>query len=179
MIFFLILVVTMIAAFGAQQFIPPLPPFNERILLMQIIMFYGSVALPAWGMLALAFLGGLMWDLRTAQIVDDQLEVGIGWSVILYAVLCGLLSGFRPLFMRGRWELHCILTGICTAAIPFAEYLMLSIRRQPIVFVFNREIWWRIGGAGLAAMFIAPFIFFGMNYIAYLVRFNPQPDRRR
>jgi hypothetical protein len=179
MIFFLILLASMVLAFVAQLFIGAIPEFNSRIFLMQIIMFYGAVALPTWGMLSLAFAGGLMWDLFHVQFIAGEAEINLGWSVVLYAVLCALLSGFRPLFQRGRWELHCFLTGVFVAAIPLAEYLMLSIRRQPVVFVFNREIWWRIGGAGLTAMILAPFFFFGLNYIAYLVRYDPHPERNK
>jgi hypothetical protein len=174
MIFFLLLLATMLLSFVVQHFIGPIH-FGARLFLMQIVMFYGAVALPTAGMLALAFAGGLMWDLRYAEMVDGQLEIGIGWSVVLYAVLCALLSGFRPLYLRGRWELHCILTGLCVAAIPLCEYLMLSIRRQPVVFEFNRDVWHRIGGAGLAAMFLAPFFFFGLNYLGYLVGYDPHP----
>ncbi len=179
MIFFSLLLLSMIVAFVAQQFIGPVPEINARVFLMQIIMFYGAVAMPTWGMLVLAFAGGMMWDLFHIQLVDGQPEISLGWSVVLYTGLCALLGGFRPLFQRGRWEIHCLLTGVCVAAIPLAEYLMLSIRRQPVVFIFNREIWWRIGGAGLTAAFLAPFFFFGLNYIAYLVSYDPHPERNK
>ncbi len=179
MIFFLILIILMVLSFVAQQFIGPLPPFGARVFLMQIIMLYGAAALPTPGMLSLAFAGGLMWDLRHAQIVDGQVEIGIGWSVVLYTVLCSVMGGLRPLFQRGRWEIHCVLTGLCVAAIQLSEYLMLSVRRQPVVFSFSREIWWRIGGAGVAAAFLAPFFFFGLNYIAYMLGYDPHPERSR
>ncbi len=175
MIFFFILLVIMLLSFVAQHFIGPIAFWGARLFLMQIVMFYGAVALPTPGMLGLAFAGGLMWDLRFAAMVDGQFEINLGWSVVLYTVLCVLLAGFRPLYLRGRWEIHCILTGICVAAIPMAEYLMLSVRRQPVEFVFNRDIWHRIGGAGIAATLLAPFFFFGLNYLGYLVRYNPHP----
>jgi len=177
MIFFLILLFLMVLAFVAQHLIGPLPGIGARFFLMQVIMLYGAVSMPTWGMLALAFAGGLMWDLVNVPIVDGQVEISIGWSIVLYAVLCGFMSGFRPLFQRGRWELHCLLTGVCVAVMPLADYLMLSVRRLPVVLVFNREIWWRIGGAGITAMFLAPFLFFGLNYIAYLVGYDPHPER--
>jgi hypothetical protein len=179
MIFFLLLLLFMALAFVAQQFIGPLPSIGARVFLMQIVMLYGAVSMPTWGMLALAFVGGLMWDLLHVIHVEGQVEIGLGWSIVLYTVLCAFMSGFRPLFLRGRWEIHCILTGLCVAAIPLAEYLMLSIRRLPVHFVFNQAVWWRIGGAGLAAMFLAPFFFFGLNYIAYLVGHNSHPDRTK
>ncbi len=177
MIFFLILLCLMVLSFVAEQLIGPLPGIGSRVFLMQVIMLYGAVAMPTWGMLALAFSGGLMWDLVNVPIVDGEVEISVGWSIIVYAVLCGLMCGFRPLFQRGRWEIHCIFTGIFVALMPLVEYLMMSIRRQPVSIVFNHDIWWRIGGAGITAMFLAPFFFFGLNYIAYLVGYDLHPDR--
>ena len=67
-----------------------------------------------------------MWDLLHVQIIGGDTEIALGWSVVLYAVLGALMSGFRPWFMRGRWEIHCLVCGLCTAAIPLAEYCMFS-----------------------------------------------------
>lgn len=179
MIFFLLLLLSMFLSLVLQHFIGPLPSIGARVLLMPIVMFYGAVALPTGAMLAMAFCGGLMWDLLHVQMVEGEMEIGLGWSIVIYSGLCGLMSGLRPLFQRGRWEIHCVLCGVCVSAILLAEYLMLSIRRQPVSFVFNEDIWWRIGGAGLTAMFLSPFIFFGLNYLAWAVGYDVQPDRER
>lgn len=175
--FFLILLVAMFLSLVVQHFIGPLPTMGARVLLMPIVMFYGALALPTWGMLALAFAGGLMWDALHVQIHDGEVEIGLGWSIVLYAVLGALMSGFRPLFQRGRWEIHCLLSGLCTSAIVLAEYLMLSLRRQPVQFVFDHEIWWRIGGSGIAALLLSPIFFFILNYLGHLVGYDPQPER--
>jgi hypothetical protein len=177
--FFLILLVAMFFSLVVQHYIGPLPSVGARVMLMPIVMFYGALALPTWGMLGLAFAGGMMWDALHVRMIDGEVEIGLGSSIVLYATLGALMSGFRPLFQRGRWEIHCILSGICTSAIVLAEYLMLSIRRQPIYFHFDQEIWWRIGGAGISALFLSPFFFFGFNYIAYLVGYKIQPENDR
>ena len=57
----------MFLALIVQHFIGPLPVIGARVLLMPIIMFYGALALPLPGMLALAFVGGLMWDALHTQ----------------------------------------------------------------------------------------------------------------
>jgi hypothetical protein len=187
-IFFFLLLIAMFMALVAQHFIAPLPVIEARVLIMPIIMFYGALALPLPGMLALAFCGGLMWDaLHTSvalmwnpdhtQVVDATVEIALGWSIVLYATLGALMGGFRPLFQRGRWEIHCLLSGLCTAFIVLAEYLMITFRREPVVFLFDKEIWWRIGGAGLVAAFLSPFFFFALNYLAFLVGYDPQPER--
>jgi hypothetical protein len=161
----------------AQFFIPPLPVIGARVLLMPVIMFYGALALPTPGMLILAFCGGLMWDALNVQMVEGNIEIALGWSIVLYATLGALMGGFRPLFQRGRWEIHCLLSGVCTSMIVLAEYLMITFRREPVVFVFNRDIWWRIGGAGLVAALLSPLFFFALNYVAFLVGYDAQPNR--
>jgi hypothetical protein len=176
-IFFVLLLISMFLALVVQHFVGPLPVIGSRVLLMPIIMFYGSLALPVPGMLALAFCGGLMWDALNVIAVDGNVEIAMGWSIVLYAVLGALMGGFRPLFQRGRWEIHCLLSGVCTAFIVLAEYLMITFRREPIVFLFDKEIWWRIGGSGLVAVLLSPFFFFALNYLAFLVGYDPQPGR--
>jgi hypothetical protein len=157
----------MYVALVIQHFLPPISGIGARVFLMPLIMFYGAVALPVWGMLLLTFAGGLMWDLLHVQIIDaavehvgkspgQEIEIGVGWSIVLYSILGALMSGFRPWFLRGRWEIHCLLCGIGTSVIVLAEYLMLSIRRLPVTIYFDKAIWWRIGGAGIAAAFLAP-----------------------
>lgn len=177
MIFFALLLLGMFGALVVQHFIGPLPFIGARVLLMPIVMFYGALALPVPGMLALAFCGGLMWDSLNVLSVEGNVEIALGWSIVLYAALGALMGGFRPLFQRGRWEIHCLLSGICTAVIVLAEYLMITFRRQPVVFHFDKEIWWRIGGAGLVALLLSPFFFFALNYLAFIVGYDPQPDR--
>ena len=177
MIFFAVLLLSMFVSVIAQHFIGPMPVIHARVMLMPIIMFYGSLALPVYGMLALTFAGGLMWDALNTQYVDGAVEISAGWSIVLFAALGAIMNGFRPLFLRGRWEIHCLLTGFCTSALVLAEYLMITIRRQPVHFIFNEEAWWRIGGAGLIAAFLSPLIFFLFNYLAALTGYDPQPER--
>ena len=144
---------------------------------MPVIMFYGALALPTPGMLVLAFCGGLMWDALHGQMVEGNFEIALGWSIVLYATLGALMGGFRPLFQRGRWEIHCLLSGVCTAMIVLAEYLMITFRREPVVLIFNKDIWWRIGGAGLVALLLSPLFFFALNYLAFVVGYDAQPER--
>jgi len=183
--FFLIL---LLAAFGAiimQYFIPALPFLSgARVILLPLVFFFGALALPFSGMLALAFACGLMWDALTVQVLDigmgptsaTVVEIAMGWSIVLYAVLGAIMSGFRPLFQRGRWEIHCLMSGFCTSFMVLAEYLMISVRRAALYnvpFEFNRDIWWRIGGPGLVALILAPAVFFFLKSMAALVGYNP------
>lgn len=178
MILFLVLLVAMFLALVFQHFIGPVPPMGARVMIMPVIMFYGALALPLPGMLALAVAGGLMWDCLHSQVVDGNYEIAVGGSILLYALLGGLMNGFRPLFQRGRWEIHCLLSGVCTAIIVLAEYLLITFRRDPVTLVFNQQIWWSIGATGLIALLLSPFFFFALNWVAFLTGYDPQPLRK-
>jgi hypothetical protein len=176
MIFFFLLLVLMGVAYIAQFFIPSLPVMGARVLLMQIVMMYGSIALPLPGMIVLTFVGGLMWDAGNVLTIGDTPLVSMGWSIALYLALGTVMAGFRPLFLRGRWEIHCLLTGLLVAATQLAEFIMITVRTEPIQWVWDRNVAWRIGGAGLIAMLLSPLVFFVLNYLAVLTGYDPQPE---
>ena len=177
MIFFCIIVAGIFLSLVTQEFIPPLAWLDgARVFIMPVLMFYGALALPYWGMLALTFISGLMWDCLTVPVIDSQVEISLGWSILLYAALGAIMSGFRPLFQRGRWEVHCLVSGLFTSIILLAEYLMITIRRGG--FVFSTDVWWRIGGSGVIAAMIAPIFFFSLNWLAPRVGYEIDPEKK-
>jgi hypothetical protein len=176
MIFFLVLLVLMVMAQIAEFFIPPLDwMYHAHIYIVPVLVFYGAMALPFPLMLALALFAGVLLDALTVQVIGSKVEISLGSSILLYAVLAGIMHGLRPLFIRGRWEVHCVLTGICTSAIILAQYLMITFRRGS--FLFSREVWWQIGGPGLIAMLMAPVIFWMLNWVARVTRYPYLPER--
>jgi hypothetical protein len=178
MIFFLILVAASFLSLVAQEFLPPLAWMNgARVELLPVVMFYGAMALPYPGMLALAFICGFMVDaVVDTQVIDSQVEISLGWSILIYAALGAIMSGFRPLFQRGRWEIHCLMSGLFTSVILLAEYLMLTVRRGGLIF--PPEIWSRIGGSGIVAAIVAPVFFFTLNWIAPRVGYETNPEKK-
>ena len=167
MIFFFLLVALLFLAQMAEIFIPPLDwMFNAHIYIVPVIVFYGAVALPLPLMLALAFVAGFLCDAMIVQVLESHVEISFGWSILLYAVLAAIMHGLKPLFNRGRWEVHCILSGIGTSAILLAQYLMISFRRGSLIF--NHEVWWQIGGPGLLAMIMAPLVFWSLHWLSRL-----------
>jgi hypothetical protein len=176
MIFFFILLLLVVVAQIAEFFIPPLDwMYHAHIYIAPVLVFYGAMALPFPLMLALAFFAGVLLDALTVQVIGSKVEISLGWSILLYAVLAGIMHGLRPLFIRGRWEVHCVLTGICTSAIILAQYLMITFRRGSLFF--SREVWWQIGGPGLIAMLMAPVIFWMLNWVARVTRYPYLPER--
>jgi hypothetical protein len=175
MIFFLVLVALVFVAQVAEIFIPPLEwMFNAHVYIVPVIVFYGAMALPLPLMLALAFIAGFLWDAMTVQVLDAHVEISFGWSILLYAVLAAIMHGLKPLFNRGRWEVHCVLSGVCTSLILLAQYLMISFRRGSLIF--NHEVWWQIGGPGLLAMLMAPLVFWSLDWVSRLTN-NPYLPR--
>jgi hypothetical protein len=176
MIFFFILLILLVVAQIAEFFIPPLDwMYHAHIYIAPVLVFYGAMALPFPLMLAMALFAGVLLDSLTVQVIGSRVEISLGWSILLYAVLAGIMHGLRPLFIRGRWEVHCVLTGICTSAIILAQYLMITFRRG--TFLFTREVWWQIGGPGLIAMLMAPVIFWMLNWVARVTRYPYLPER--
>ena len=176
MIFFFLLLVLVLIAQIAEFFIPALPwLYNAHIYIVPVIVFYGAMALPFPLMLALAFYAGLLLDALTVQVIGGKVEISMGSSILLYGVLAGFMHGLRPLFVRGRWEVHCILSGICTSLIVLAQYLMITFRRGSLVL--TPEIWWQIAAPGLIAMAIAPILFWFLQWMGRMTGYSTLPER--
>jgi hypothetical protein len=178
MIFFLFLLLLVLVTQVAEFFIPALPWLhNAHIYIVPVIVFYGAMALPFPLMLALALYAGILLDALTVQVIGGKVEISTGSSILLYGVLGGIMHGFRPLLARGRWEVYCVLSGVFTSVIILAQYLMISFRRGSLIF--NREIWWQIGGPGLIAMAIAPIVFWLLQWVEKMTAYSYGPERGR
>jgi hypothetical protein len=171
-LFFPILLLAAFVSVVLQHFIPPLPwVAGARVMLLPVVFFYSALALPLPGMLAMAFVTGFMWDALNTQVIDNSVELSLGWSIAVCAALGAIANGFRPVFRRGRWEIHCLASGILTGVFVLAEYLMITFRRG--VFVFPEAIWYRIGGTGLVALVLAPIVYVVLKGLAVMVRYDP------
>lgn len=178
MIFFFLLLFLVLAAQIAELFIPALPwLYNAHVYIVPVIVFYGAMALPFPLMLALALYAGVLLDALTVQVIGGKVEISAGSSILLYGVLAGIMHGLRPLFARGHWEVHCILSGIFTSLIVLAQYLMITFRRGSVVF--THEIWWQIAGPGIVAMLVAPIVFWSLQWIRRMTAYRYGPEGRR
>ena len=176
------------ATLVAQLFQHSLPAFDAlhgaRATLFPVLLAYGSLALPYPLVLALAFCSGLLWDLLTLQVITStatllktpSVEVVVGTSVVLYGLLGTLMHGLRPLFLRGHWEIHVLLSGLCTIAILLAEFLVLNLKRGG--FDFPPVMWWRILAPGVIALFLAPVVYLIFTLIAYLLNYPVRENPR-
>ena len=173
-----------------QERLLPIPNlFGATVLIFPVFLAYGALALPFAPALALAFFNGLLWDALTVQFLKPTEafaldapavpELAMGWSILLFGVLAILVHGLRPLFLKGRWELHCIASGFCASVILLAEYLMITFKRHGLVF--PRDLWGRILVPGFFAMVMAIPVYFLFRLLAralgYTVRVYPTKAR--
>lgn len=163
--FFLFLNALMFLALVLQAFVGPFPGMGGQILLLPIIFFYAAAALPLWGMLAASFVAGLMWECRTNIPIDGESSMIFGWSILVYAALGSIINGLRPLFIRGRWQFHCIIAGILTSLLVLIEYVVITFRREPFEFIWPRAVWDRVLSSGLVTVLVSPFVFILLNWI--------------
>src|SRR5437660_11504996 len=125
MICFFILLVLGLGTQIAEFFMPPLDwMYNAHIYIVPVIVFYGAMALPFPLMLGLALFAGVLLDALTVQVIAGKVEISAGSSILLYGVLAGVMHGLRPLFARGSWEVHCVLSGVFTSVLVLAQYRM-------------------------------------------------------
>lgn len=142
-------------ALVAQEFVPPAAFLDgARILLVPALFCYGALWLPFPGMLLLALYTGLLGDLSVLHVDGDQVEIGLGWSMLFYVFAgCGLHL-FRPAVLAGRWEVHCLASGAVTLLLLLGQYLMVCLRRES--FMVDGTVLWQIAGPALASLFLAP-----------------------
>jgi hypothetical protein len=146
----------------AQPFLPPLDAGSgATALLFPVVLFFGALAFPYPLVLLLTLASGLAWDLLTLPAVNGVFEIRPGTSILIYGLLATVMHGFRPLFLRGSWVIHWMLCGIFTSAAVLAGFLLLGYQRQAFV-PFTTEVWWRVAAPGMAAVVLAPLVFFAL-----------------
>ncbi len=155
----LILALLIYLALIAQEFIPAVPFLGgSHILLVPLLFVYAALWLPFPGVLLFALYTGLLSDLTFLHATGDQVEIGLGWSMLFYVFLGTGLRLLQPLAPGGRWEIHCLASGLATSLLLLVQYLMVCLRRES--FLLDGTILWQILGPGLAALLLAPAVYF-------------------
>ena len=174
-LFFLTLLVLIFASFVFQLFLPPvLLLHGAAIFFVPAVYFYGCLSLPFPLTLALTFFTGVLNDLFTIPQSRSHSDFPTGISILIYLVPGLIMHGLRPLFLRHRWETHCLLAEISAILTPFillAQYAMLCFERSE--FFFSDVIVWRIVGPGLISLLIAPCVFFILTPLSHALGYRP------
>jgi hypothetical protein len=146
-------------ALVAQEFIPPLPFLGgAHFILVPVLFCYGALWLSFPAMLGLALFTGLLSDLAFLHVVGDRVEIGLGWSMLFYVFFGAALWPLRPLFLAGRWEVHCLASAAATLSLLLLQYIMVCLRRGS--FLFDWTIFGHIAGPAVLALLLAPVVYF-------------------
>jgi hypothetical protein len=160
----LVLAAAIYVALIAQEFIPPVSFLGgAHLLLVPLLFVYGALWLPFPGMVALAVYTGLLSDLATLHATGEQVEIGLGWSILFYVLLGTILRQLQPPAAPVRWEFHCLASAAATSLLLLLQYLMVCLRRES--FMLDGAVLWHILGPGLAALFLAPLAYFLLRWL--------------
>lgn len=169
----IILFAAVYAALVVQEYIPPVPFLGgAHLLIVPVLFCYGALWLSFPAMLGLALFTGLLSDLAFLHVIGDRVEIGLGWSMLFYVFVGTALQPLRPLFLEGRWEVHCLASGAVTLLLLLLQYIMVCLRRGS--FLLDWTIFWHIAGPALVALLFAPLVYFFLSILP-----AGTPERRR
>ena len=185
------LLIMILLALVAQQFIPALTGlFNSRLLLVTLVFLCASVTVGPPVMLALAFVCGFLWDAQNAlgpaggdpAVYSDPVEsLRFGYSIILYGIIGYLMQGIQPLFREGKWQFSAFLVGVSIFVYLVAEYLIINFVRGD--FVFSRATLFQIVFTSTLTMLFSPLVFWILFHVAerfgHEIRFEGLKKKRR
>jgi hypothetical protein len=136
-----VLVAAIYLALIAQEFVPPLPFLGgARLLLVPLLFCYGALFLPFPAMLGLALYTGLLSDLAFLHVVGDRVEIGLGWSMLFYVLVGTALQPLRPVFLAGRWEVHCLASGAVTFLLLLVHLLQLKPLTRKLLLLLKAAL---------------------------------------
>lgn len=185
------LLLLVMAALVAQQFIPALTGlYNSRLLLVTLVFLCASVTVGPPVMLMMAFVCGFLWDTQNALtghagdavIYDKPVEMmRFGYSIILYGVIGYLMQGIQPLFQQGKWQFSTLLAGISIFVYQLAEYLLINFVRGG--FYFTRATLLQIWFTSILTMLFSPLVFWMLFKLAeacgHRIRFDGLKKERK
>jgi len=157
--------------FCVQEFLPRLGPgaSYSMIMLYPVWFFCTAVTLPYPVMLLMAFVGGLMWDLR--HTVHFGAGIGaFGMGVMLFGLLGNLMHGVRPLYRKGHMGMPILLAGVCVFLFRAIDYLFLNFKRGGLEF--PRVLVWEFCSTALLSMAISPLIYFLLHWLNKTLEFH-------
>ena len=182
-------ILLLLAAFVVQQFLPAFTGLHHsRILLVQLVFLCCAVTVGQPTMLALAFIGGFLWDAQCAlgphggdpEVYTQQVEnLRFGYSILLFGGMGVLMQGIQPLFKQGKWHFSALLSGIAVMLYLAAEYTTINFVRGGIVI--NRATFLQMLYTAILSMLFSPPVFWLLFRTAAFFHhsINPEAGRRR
>lgn len=170
-----VLVVSAYLAVIVQEFLPSMPFFaGAHVYLLPVIVCFAVLWFPFPAALAFALYAGLLGDLAMLHVDGEHVEIGLGWSMLFYVFLAAVLRLVAPAPSGLRWETHCLASGAATFLLLAGQYLTVCLRRES--FLLNGEVFAQLAGPALAALLLAPLLFF---FFSLFPGFDPGRRGRR
>lgn len=172
----LMLFLGVFVAFLLQQALPPIPSAHgARFVFVPMIFCYSAMVLPFPAMLAAAFYTGLLTDLMYLHVVGGHVEIGLGWSIFYFVIFGSISNGLRSSMEEGTWWPFIILSALGTSAFLLSQFLMVTFRREGIVF--DEVVLWRVLAPGAVAALCAPLLHFGVKSFGSFLPSDPLETR--
>ena len=183
----LITIFLLLTSFVVQQFLPAFTALHDsRILLVQLVFLCSAVTVGQPTMLALAFIGGFLWDAQCAlgphggeaEVYSQQVEsLRFGYSILLFAAMGFLMQGIQPLFKQGKWHFSAFLSGIAIFLYLFAEYAIINFIRGD--FILSKSTVLQMAFTALLTMLFSPLVFWLLFRIAGACDHSINPEAGR
>ncbi len=174
-------------AFCVQEFIPRMGESASYglLLLFPVWFLCTAVTLSYPATLGLAFVAGLLWDLRHA--VDPGVGAtglplpGVttfGMSIFFFGVLGTLMHGVRASYLKRQMGFPILMTGLGVFLFRLMDYLYLNIKRGD--FEFPQPVFHEMCATALISMALSPLIYFLLYWLSRVLdaRFRHQQFMR-
>ena len=195
MIFNLIVLILMVCSFAVEEMLPAIEVLqNVRLFHAAVFFFAASVSVPLPTMLLMAFFTGFVWDARylmtpsrdasieqlasvgagdvgsLSAAVANSMDLGFGYSILIFGILGLLMQGIRPLFRKGRWELPVLMVGVATAMWLGLQYLVLTFLHGGLFF--TAAVGYKMITTVMFALLVAPLLFLMLHILARMTNYE-------
>ena len=137
--------------------LPPLPPYQERILLLPVLFCFGVLALPLIPALYFALAVAVVQGLMFLQIQSGEAELGLVGPVVFFLSWAIILQMVSEATQGMRWELHALGSTAVTLTLLGGEFLILCAKRGG--FPVDATVLMRMAIPSGSALLLAPLLY--------------------
>ncbi|MGF1656446.1 MAG: hypothetical protein ACFCU3_05635 [Verrucomicrobiales bacterium] len=149
---------------------------GAQIFLLPTVFLYAAMRFPLGGALCLALVTGLLYDAVMLPGVAVEGFPKYGWSTLPFIGLALAGQGVRSLFLKGRWEVHTLISGGGTFLFLLLEFATITWMRGSLAF--DPVVLIRCLASAGIALFFAPLFYFAMTFLRRLLKVASRPPER-
>jgi hypothetical protein len=140
-----------------QDFLPILPPAQERIQLLPVLFCFGALALPFIPALFFALATALIQGLILLQFQSGQAENGLAPAIVFFLCWTIALQMTGEITHGLRWELHALGSFLVTITMLGGEFLMICAKRGGLPL--SIDVLTRVAVPSGASLLLAPMLY--------------------